>query len=117
MNKIRIRIPTPWDGWEAKLHLREWMDNKKTRWPEDRHFYTIDKAREMWEAQGFEDLADDPASIVSTTWSVFLCDEDMRNYVLNVRNQDITDGESWQKVAETYAYVILQRYNRKLDTK
>ena len=111
----RVRLNAPWDGWEAKLDLKAFVTQKKFGWDPEPRFRVIEAARCQLIALDQEDFADDPTALAESTWPVFLKDDQMRAYVLNEQQQDITKDEDWRRVAETYAYVVLQRYNQHME--
>lgn len=110
-----IRLPAKCQGWEAKLGLAGFVNSKS--WNMQPRRDLVEKVREAWLTLGLTDFADDPGAIVSALHAFLLSDEEMLDYVLNKRKLTITSDADWQSVTETYAYVILQRYNREMGRK
>lgn len=111
----RLYIPPPWKFWEKRIQFKKLVTSKS--WDSATRFGAVDYVRETWRSYGLSDHADDPVSIVKMLTTVFEEDRDMHTYVVDERNQHITSPEEWKQVVETYAYVVLQRYNREMEAR
>jgi hypothetical protein len=108
----RVILPGEAMGWEAKLKLRSWVNNKD--WDAGPRYVLVDTARASWDAMGRPEFADDPDLLVGSIYEYLLKDEEFKKRVVVDLKQHITEAEVWNEVAKAYAWVILQRYNRDL---
>lgn len=108
----RVILPAEAMGWEAKLKLKSWVNNKN--WDPKPRYVLVDTARASWDAMGRPEFADDPDLLVGSMYEYLLKDEEFKKRVVVDLKQHITETGVWNEVAKAYAWVILQRYNREL---
>lgn len=107
----RIQLELDEKSWAKKLNLQKWVGRKD--WNTEWRFKVVDRVREIWTISG-TDLADDPHSIVEAAFTYFKKDKEFVSYILDELGMDMTADGAWDPVLKTYAWVVLQRYNKEL---
>jgi len=108
----RVRLPPEALGWDKRLQVRRWVGGR--RWNAAPRFALIDRVRDAWSEFGPPGFADDPVSIVTAAFPYLVEDDEFRRYVLEVAEQTLTVSADWEAAVRTYAWAVLQRYNKEL---
>lgn len=109
----RIRLPAEVQAWEKHLKLKKWVDG--SGWNPEPRYAVVDAARGCWEQMGRPEFGDDPEAIVGSIYQYLVQDQGFISFVIEQRDQVVTDPAEWDEIAKAYAWVILQRYNRDLE--